>query len=567
MPISVHEINVDEIRTQYKRKGKIVFFISPEKSIGHHIAQMIRSIAADESCHSNSIQSLQEFNVIISDEVRLYLAQSFVGSYPVTSNNDDNDDDDTNNDSFTNVGSDNHSKQQLKAVATNNQRHRIAMEYVDRVLMCMKTSPGITVCRINTIQKQFTKEEIRTKLQSYIENEWLMNRYQYLPHHDGTIMCSVEDHPILHDVLCIKVVLNDCNKSTTSVYTQRVPANEGQNDRIVNSDTKDIEFATKENIEERPSSNTNSINNATINATATLWLLQQQREQQREQSGWPSTHRVVICDRFCGEAVLRGSDIYVKGILVADTGIRSNEIVAVYADVGTKKQIHGHNCINSNAATNKIDKSNTCPGFSNNISRGMTLEQYKGRSCIYLGLGRTVCKRSQFFNTATGLGIEMVPQSHQNCTVQLPLHNNFILPPLSGIFSNVLFLQNEPSIVVGATLQPFQHNFRVLDMCCAPGGKTFHLACLTNHLHNVTIVACDKSRKKVLAVKEFFLQQGVTNIVPLALDTTRCVIYPEMNEQQQQKQKQKQSCDGKTTTKIIPTTCNKSKSVDQVAYQ
>ena len=49
----------------------------------------------------------------------------------------------------------------------------------------------------------------------------------------------------------------------------------------------------------------------------------------RAEHGWPMTHRVLVCDRFCGEAVLRGSDIFVRGVMCADSGIKENEKVAV----------------------------------------------------------------------------------------------------------------------------------------------------------------------------------------------------------------------------------------------
>jgi hypothetical protein len=91
----------------------------------------------------------------------------------------------------------------------------------------------------------------------------------------------------------------------------------------------------------------------------------------RRACGWPMTHRVVVCDRFCAEAVLRGAHIFVKGILCADTGIEAGQIVAVYGYVGSDK---------------------TKP------TQGSTLDQLDIRdTCLFLGLGRTHCDRLQFF--------------------------------------------------------------------------------------------------------------------------------------------------------------------------
>ncbi len=101
----------------------------------------------------------------------------------------------------------------------------------------------------------------------------------------------------------------------------------------------------------------------------------------RQAYGWPMTHRVVVCDRFCAEAVLRGAHIFVKGILCADTGIEAGQIVAVYGYVGSDK---------------------TKP------TQGSTLDQLDIRdTCLFLGLGMTHCDRLQFFSTAGGIGVSI----------------------------------------------------------------------------------------------------------------------------------------------------------------
>eukprot|EP00529_Nitzschia_sp_RCC80_P027057 CAMPEP_0113522142 /NCGR_PEP_ID=MMETSP0014_2-20120614/45032_1 /TAXON_ID=2857 /ORGANISM="Nitzschia sp." /LENGTH=284 /DNA_ID=CAMNT_0000420181 /DNA_START=47 /DNA_END=901 /DNA_ORIENTATION=+ /assembly_acc=CAM_ASM_000159 len=83
-----------------------------------------------------------------------------------------------------------------------------------------------------------------------------------------------------------------------------------------------------------------------------------------------------------------------------------------------------------------------------------------------------------------------------------------------------MMLQNLPSVLVAHTLNP-QPNDVILDMCAAPGGKTSHLASLVNN--DATIVACDKSRKKIVLARDTFKRFGATCIVPLALDTTKCL--------------------------------------------
>ena len=42
----------------------------------------------------------------------------------------------------------------------------------------------------------------------------------------------------------------------------------------------------------------------------------------------------VIVDRLCGEAVLRGADIFVRGVLTATFGVIDGDEVAIWADLG-----------------------------------------------------------------------------------------------------------------------------------------------------------------------------------------------------------------------------------------
>eukprot|EP00934_Nitzschia_sp_Nitz4_P003932 Nitzschia sp. Nitz4//scaffold70_size99833//65652//67279//NITZ4_004601-RA/size99833-snap-gene-0.149-mRNA-1//-1//CDS//3329557153//3922//frame0 len=206
----------------------------------------------------------------------------------------------------------------------------------------------------------------------------------------------------------------------------------------------------------------------------------------RSEKGWPMTHRVVLCDRFCGEAVLRGSDIFVRGILAADAGIQTGEEVAVYADIR--------------------DPASTSP-----VARGLQLDNYVGQ-CVYLGLGTTACSRKEMFVLPQGVGIHMSQNSSQRVGP--------CLPPLSGILENQMMLQNLPSVYVGHALNP-QPGETIMDLCAAPGGKSSHLA--SRVCNSAVIVSCDKSRKKVLSAKQVFERVGATCITPIALDSTKCV--------------------------------------------
>ena len=204
---------------------------------------------------------------------------------------------------------------------------------------------------------------------------------------------------------------------------------------------------------------------------------------QRKDRGWPLTHRVVIVDRLCGEAVLRGADVFVRGILAADHGIQPTEKVAVYADLNSR------------------------------IPKGLAVDKYTGE-CIFLGVGQSYCSRAYYFSQAQGRGIRL---SALPCERAGP-----VLPPLDDWLNDgSLFSQNLPSIVVGHVLAP-KPGECIYDMCAAPGGKTSHIARLTNF--QATIVMSDKSRRKVITAKRLFQDLGCDScVVPLHIDGTASV--------------------------------------------
>lgn len=308
-----------------------------------------------------------------------------------------------------------------------------AIKHMDRLLDAMKKPPKTSVLRVNTIKSN--KEEVISELEKEM-NSWLSQ-------FEGARDCMesvVQDSPDFDDVVTIDIVPKD---------------------------------ATSSSLYERPG------------PLPGVSIFSDQPNRQ-----WPLTHRVVVCDRFCGEAVLRGSDIFVRGVLAADAKIRAGEQVAVYADVWHDSKI---------------------------TKRGMLVETYTGR-CVFLGMGTSVCKRADFFNSFKGLAVRMS---------SFPSHRaGPLLPPLSHVLSDKAFLQNLPSILVAHVLDPRPSDI-ILDMCSAPGGKTSHVASLVQN--QATIIACDISRKKMVAAKELFDRLGA-RITPLAMDSTACVNESETQE-------------------------------------
>ncbi|RHY69301.1 hypothetical protein DYB30_007863 [Aphanomyces astaci] len=155
-----------------------------------------------------------------------------------------------------------------------------------------------------------------------------------------------------------------------------------------------------------------------------------------------TTTKKIIVDRLCGEAVLRGSDIFARGVMCASSALNAGDRVLVYVD---------------------LDHSAT---------RGSDAE---------LHVGRKLCADA---------------------------------PPLNGVLSGHMYMQNTPSSVVAHVLSP-QPGDTVLDMCAAPGGKTSHLATLMQN--RGTLIACDRSRRKVLEMKAFFESVNLSIIVPIKI--------------------------------------------------
>jgi hypothetical protein len=299
----------------------------------------------------------------------------------------------------------------------------------DAILQAMKRPPATTICRVNQILA--SRDQVVDGLR-----QLLLNICPYV---------KVVEHADFEDVVCILPTTE--STTTSNLFSSRVPMD------------GEILFP------KWPS---------------------------RKEKGWPMTHRVVLCDRFCGEAVLRGSDIFVRGVLAADANIQPGETVAVYADIRSP---------------------NAKP-----VCRGLLLDNYNTTTidgsacCVFLGMGTTACSRHDFFRCEKGVAVQMSQDPAQRAGP--------CLPPLYGVLQDKMMLQNLPSIVVGHILDPKPHE-SILDMCCAPGGKSLHLASLVRN--QATIVSCDKSRKKMVAAKDLFRRCGATCITPLALDSTNCV--------------------------------------------
>lgn len=179
----------------------------------------------------------------------------------------------------------------------------------------------------------------------------------------------------------------------------------------------------------------------------------------------------VIVSLECGEAVLRGANVFVPGLIGAPSSLQKGDLTAVYADV-------------------------------NNECRRGDKRRFNGVK-LFIGNGLMKVSRDDIFKGGIerGVAVEMT-QPVYNC------------PPLNNIFKEKLFLQNIPSIVCAHVLDP-RPGQTVLDMCSAPGGKTAHLATLM--CDRGTVIALDKAKAR--------LQKTIDNCSAWRLNSVRCFVH------------------------------------------
>ncbi|BBN03828.1 methyltransferase NSUN6 [Marchantia polymorpha subsp. ruderalis] len=202
----------------------------------------------------------------------------------------------------------------------------------------------------------------------------------------------------------------------------------------------------------------------------------------------------VVVSRKCAEAVLRGANVFVPGVLACSQHLEEGDVVAV---------------------TVAVERPDGGGGWSVGITRGTTLEsehaviQMEGstRSNYFIGMGRMMMSRTALFREIKGVAVEMTKRI-------------FDLPPFHGVLEGQIFLQNLPSIVAARVLDP-KPGERILDMCAAPGGKTTAIGILMKDRGEV--IALDRSHNKVSDIKNLADEMKLNCIQAYKLDATKSV--------------------------------------------
>ncbi|XP_030482908.2 rRNA (cytosine-C(5))-methyltransferase NOP2C [Cannabis sativa] len=209
----------------------------------------------------------------------------------------------------------------------------------------------------------------------------------------------------------------------------------------------------------------------------------------------------IVVSRKCAEAVLRGAQVYVPGVLACSAHVEKGDEVAV--SVAIEQPLEG--------------------GWGSGITRGTIMQgsctdlYYSERNRLYIGKGKAMLSRTGIFRVLQGVAVEMC-------------NRVFKLPSFYDVLEGEIFLQNLPSIIAAHALDP-KKGERIIDLCAAPGGKTTAIAILMKD--EGEIIAVDRSHNKVLNIQKLAAEMGLRSITTYKLDALKSV-------------RQSNECDDKT---------------------
>ena len=207
---------------------------------------------------------------------------------------------------------------------------------------------------------------------------------------------------------------------------------------------------------------------------------------------WDGSLDQLVVDRVCGEAVVKGSNVFTPGVIACDSTLRAGAVVEVWA---------------------QIDSTSTFLRGSSLPNHGSTTVPPKG--CVRVGRGRAEMSRQCIFKEARGLAVSMTHTEHR-----------FI--DFNGKLPGLCQLQGLPSLAAAHAVQA-QKGDRVLDMCAAPGGKSSAIA---QHMNDTgEVIALDRSHAKVADIRALADSLGLKSIQPLKFDATSVGKIPQTGSQ------------------------------------
>ncbi|CBZ54899.1 putative NOL1/NOP2/sun family protein [Neospora caninum Liverpool] len=279
-----------------------------------------------------------------------------------------------------------------------------------------------------------------------------------------------------------------------------------------------------------------------------------------EESG---QYPVILVDRRCGQAVLRGAHVFAKGVLASEPHLKAGERVDVFALPGRlnpsklaakpyapHRKATGALHTDADQCRDGSQTRHNSPGGYQPPLLEDTREAGRKRDCtngakpelvISEDLREAECDSARGETHPDGFAEHERLASVLQGTylrAQLPervrktgifcgrgiLRQNMrqVYAEKTGVAIEMdravdlsrlppcLVAQNLPSIVVGHVLAP-QPGERVLDMCAAPGGKTLHLATLMKGQGH--IVAVERSKTRAQKLRSFLCSSPHASIV------------------------------------------------------
>jgi len=264
---------------------------------------------------------------------------------------------------------------------------------------------------------------------------------------------------------------------------------------------------------------------------------------------------VVIANRRAAEAVLKGAELYVPGVLACSADVLANDVVEIFAAVerdpgaaassgggggggavllprGTTLPSPAEFCRAGAAGASGDDDASPSAAAAAAIARQAAEE---GSFVVMpIGTGRVQMTRAQLFAAERGLAVRV--ERRHGARAPPPPPMDLLLPAVRG----EAMQQTLPSMVAALALAP-PPGARVLDMCAAPGGKSTLLAWLVaggweraaataagdddrdGPPRIGTVIALDRSHAKADEVRALARELGVAHIVDARkMDATRC---------------------------------------------
>jgi 16S rRNA C967 or C1407 C5-methylase (RsmB/RsmF family) len=200
--------------------------------------------------------------------------------------------------------------------------------------------------------------------------------------------------------------------------------------------------------------------------------------------------REVIVGMMAGQAMLKGAELYVPGILASTKSLNPGDLVAVSIGLPTDPEKNHYGVSRMAVMEPHVPLDD---------------ERFPHRRSLCIGIGEILLERQQMTKSSSGMAMVMRERLND-------------LPALPQEFMQGLIMhQAFPSLLAACVLAPAPGSM-VLDMCASPGGKTTALAQLMENRGR--IYAIDRTNSKVIKIEELARTMGSEIIVALKGDAS-----------------------------------------------